>query len=205
MSECRYKDVIYQYVKWARVESGLPFLPMLGVLKDNRKNSLCVKNLNKQCTNQFCVESHALLEIELDTVYKKGESFLMYEHLQIALTEVYGTAFLWKQGIFISKYFEQYGELRRVTTRRDPMTWKNETVRTEQVQELRFTILCLPYHQYKYLKIYALQSAYILEIYLPIDDGRGVLYALQTLRRAARIQSTRSPIRSGAQGFVLLR
>lgn len=137
MSQKRYKDVLYQFIKWARVDSGLPFMPILGILKDNEENQLCVDNLNKNCTNRFCTLSHKPLEVNLKYIAKKGASFLLYDQLQIVFTEVYGTRFMWKNGIFISEYFEHYSEMRPFTTRKDPMSWKNETLRTEIIQETK--------------------------------------------------------------------
>lgn len=137
MSRARFTDAVYQFIRWARVDSGLPFSHSMGVLKDGGGKPLCRRHLNKECTNQFCTESHNPIEIDLDSVHKKGDSFIMYDHLQMAFTEVYGTPFLWKNGIYISKYFECYGELKRCTLRKDPMTWKNETIRTETMENIR--------------------------------------------------------------------
>lgn len=144
MSQSRYQDVLFQYIKWARLDSGLPFIGSIGLLKDGNQKPLCLNQLNKTCTNQFCTDSHEALEIDLNKLYRKGESFLMYEHVQMAFTEVYGTPFLWKNGIFISKYFEQYSESKRYVTRQDPMTWKNETVRKEAVKDTRCELLYVP-------------------------------------------------------------
>ena len=138
MSRARYHDVISQYIRWARLQSGLPFLPTLGVLKDKEGASLCMKHFEKKCDNMFCTESHNPIEIDLNIVHKRGDSYLMYEHLQLAFTDIYGTPFLWKNGIFISKYFEQYSELKPYTYRKDPMTWKNETRRVESNKDIRY-------------------------------------------------------------------
>ena len=146
MSQSRYQDVLFQYIKWARLESGLPFMGSIGTLKDGNLKPLCMKQLSKNCTNQFCTDSHEPLEINLDKLYRKGDSFVMYEHVQMAFTEVYGTRFLWKNGIFISKYFDQYSESKRYVTRKDPMTWKNETIRKEAVKDTRYTcayVVCI--------------------------------------------------------------
>jgi hypothetical protein len=113
----RYHDAIFQYLNWSRLDSGLPFLPTLGELHDDLGGVVCMRHQSKRCINMFCTQSHKRIAIDLNKVYSNGGSHLSYENLLMALTELYGSRFVWKNEVFISKYMEVYGELRDVVHR----------------------------------------------------------------------------------------
>ena len=117
MSSSRHHDAVFQYLTWSRLDSGLPFLPTLGELRDESGSIVCMKHQSKRCTNAYCTQSHKHIAVDLNNIYCNGGSHVSYENLLMALTELYGSRFVWKNEIFILKYMEAYGELRDVTHR----------------------------------------------------------------------------------------
>jgi hypothetical protein len=110
----------------------------LGPFIDEKGVEICMAYLENKCSAKVCPQrrSHGAIYIS-DSELNKVGACIEVRSLMLAVVQIFGPEFQWRNQRYISSLFFALSEDRYVVSRRDPMTRRHEVIREQTLVKIR--------------------------------------------------------------------